>query len=136
MVKGRTVLRGQPEWAELAPHFTLYPSTRQLIVADIERVQTSCGFGVPIYEHVGERDLHFQWAEKQGEAGLVTYQQEHSLRSIDGLPIRAGTREGRQIDDRRNVRQNTCRCRPSVVRFRLESPRNRLEGKRYADRLE
>jgi len=84
--KGRTVLPGQPEWAELAPHFTLYLSTRQLIVADIERVQTSCGFGVPIYEHVGERDLHFKWAEKQGEAGLVTYQQEHSLRSIDGLP--------------------------------------------------
>ena len=83
---GRTVLPGQPEWAELAPHFTLYPSTRQLIVADIERVQTSCGFGVPIYEHVGERDLHFHWAEKQGEAGLVTYQQKHSLRSIDGLP--------------------------------------------------
>ena len=84
--RGRTVLPGQPEWAELAPHFTLYPSTRQLIAADIERVQTSCGFGVPIYEHVGERDLHFKWAEKQGEAGLVTYQQEHSLRSIDGLP--------------------------------------------------
>ena len=57
-----------------------------MIVADIARVQTSCSFGVPIYEHVGERDLHFKWAEKQDEAGLVTYQQEHSLRSIDGLP--------------------------------------------------
>ena len=90
--KGRTVLPGQPEWTELAPHFTLYPSTRQLIVADIERVQTSCGFGVPIYEHAGERDLHFQWAEKQGEAGLVTYQQEHSLRSIDDLLTPLGAR--------------------------------------------
>jgi hypothetical protein len=49
-------------------------------------VQTSCGFGVSINKHAGERDLHFKWAEKQGEAGLVNYQQEHSLRSIDGLP--------------------------------------------------
>jgi hypothetical protein len=39
-----------------------------------------------VCEHVGERDLHFKQAEKQGEAGLVTYQQDHSLRSIDGLP--------------------------------------------------
>ena len=90
--RGRTVLRDQPEWAELAPHFTLYPSTRQLIVADIERVQTSCGFGVPIYEHVRRARPALQMGGKAGEAGLVTYQQEHSLRSIDGLPSALATR--------------------------------------------
>jgi hypothetical protein len=84
--KGHTVLPGEPEWDDLAPHFTLYPSTRQIIVADIHRVQTSCGFGVPVYEYTGERDYHFKWAEARGEAGLQTYQQEHSLSSIDGLP--------------------------------------------------
>jgi hypothetical protein len=88
--KGRTVLPGQPEWEELAPHFTLYPNTRQMIVADIDRVQTSCGFGVPLYEHVGERDHHFKWADKQGVAGLEAYQQKHSLVSIDGLPSALG----------------------------------------------
>ncbi len=90
--KGRTVLPGQPEWEELAPRFTLYPSTRQLIVADIDRVQTSCGFGVPLYEHIGERDFHFKWADKQGETGLEAYQQKHSLLSIDGLPSALGAR--------------------------------------------
>src|SRR5215208_2650858 len=40
---GRAVLPDQPEYKELAPAFTLYPSTRQIIVADITRVQTSCG---------------------------------------------------------------------------------------------
>lgn len=91
--RGRTVLAGQPEWDELAPHFTLYPSTRQIIVADITRVQTSCGFGVPLYEHVGEREYHFKWAEKQGEAGLKIYQQKNNLHSIDGLPTPLGMQE-------------------------------------------
>ena len=84
--KGYTVLPGQPEWEELSAHFAIYPSTRQLIVADITRVQTSCGFGVPLYEYCGEREQHFKWADQKGEAGLEAYQQEKNLCSIDGLP--------------------------------------------------
>lgn len=84
--RGYTVLPGHPEWSELASLFTLYPSTRQIIVADITRVSTSCGYGVPKYEYVGERDEHFKWAEREGQAGLETYKQEHSMISMDGLP--------------------------------------------------
>ena len=84
--KGHTVLPGQPEWEELSPHFTLYPSTRQLIVADIIRVQTSCGFGVPLYDYQGERDQHFKWAAKLGQEGLEAYQAEKNMISLDGLP--------------------------------------------------
>ncbi len=88
--KGYTVLPGQLEWQELAAHFTIYPSTRQIIAADITRVQTSCGFGVPLYEYAGEREHHFKWAEAKGQAGLDAYQQEHSRRSIDGLASALG----------------------------------------------
>jgi hypothetical protein len=88
--EGHAALPGQPEWDDLAPHFTVYPSTRQIIVAEIARVQTSCGFGVPLYEHIGERNYHFEWAEKQGEAGLAAYQQKSNLHSIDGLPSAFG----------------------------------------------
>jgi hypothetical protein len=84
--KGYTVLPNQPQWDELAAQFTIIPSTRQIIVADINRVQTSCGFGVPLYEYQGERDQHFKWAEKIGPAGLDAYKQEHSMISLDGLP--------------------------------------------------
>src|SRR5512133_3037911 len=49
---------------------TVLPSTRQLIIADITRVQTSCGFGVPRYDYQGERDHHYKWAEKLGPDGL------------------------------------------------------------------
>lgn len=84
--KGFTVLPDTPDWDTYAPHFTIYPSTRQIIVADINLVQTSCGFGVPLYEYVGERDIHFDWAEKKGAQGLEAYQQEKNLVSLDGLP--------------------------------------------------
>jgi hypothetical protein len=82
---GRTVLPGAAGWDELAPLFTIYPSTRQLIVADITRVQTSCGFGVPEYTYTGERDFHFQWADKNTPAQLADYQQKNNKHSIDGL---------------------------------------------------
>ena len=84
--KGFAVLPGTADWETYAPHFTIYPSTRQLIIADIDLVQTSCGFGVPLYEYSGERDIHFEWAEKKGADGLHEYVQQNNLKSLDGLP--------------------------------------------------
>jgi len=91
--KGHAVLPDQPEWAALVQSFTRYPGTRQIIVADVERVQTSCGFGVPLYEYAGERDHLLKWAEKKGEAGLQEYQQTQNRYSIDGLPTPLAGRE-------------------------------------------
>ncbi len=84
--KGFAILPETAAWEEYAPHFNIYPSTRQIILADIDLVQTSCGYGVPLYEHVGERKHLFDWAEKKGEKGLEAYIQEKNLVSIDGLP--------------------------------------------------
>ncbi|GEP94968.1 pyridoxamine 5'-phosphate oxidase family protein [Chitinophaga cymbidii] len=84
--KGHTVLPGTEEWEVLSKDFTLMPSTRQIIVADIHKVQTSCGFGVPLYEYTGERDHVQKWAEKKGPGGLETYKAEKNQFSIDGLP--------------------------------------------------
>jgi len=88
--KGFTVLPNSEQWKQYSPHFKIYPSTRQLIIADIELVQTSCGFGVPLYTYNGERDLHFEWAEKKGAAGLYEYVQQKNLTSLDGLPTNIG----------------------------------------------
>jgi len=84
--KGGTVLPGTSEWEEYADHFTIYPSTRQIIVADIDLIQTSCGFGVPMFEYNAERKMHFEWAEKKGEEGLRKYMMEKNITSLDGLP--------------------------------------------------
>ncbi|MFN0037806.1 MAG: pyridoxamine 5'-phosphate oxidase family protein [Saprospiraceae bacterium] len=84
--KGHTVLPDSEAWERYAPHFDLYSNTRQIIVADIDLVGTSCGYGVPLYEYSGERQIMFDWAEKKGEAGLSAYIQEKNLKSLDGLP--------------------------------------------------
>lgn len=89
--KGFAVLPDTALWDTYAPQFTLYPSTRQIIIADIDLVQTSCGFGVPLYQYVGERDIHFEWAKKKGTDGLFDYVQEKNVTSLDGLPTDLGS---------------------------------------------
>lgn len=88
--RGEVVLPGSEQWTEMSSLFSDYPGARQIIVAEINRVQTSCGFGVPTYEYVGQRDTLIRWADAKGEAGLETYRREHNGRSIDGLPVLLG----------------------------------------------
>ncbi len=83
--KGYSVTREDAEWGEFSAHFNIYPSTRQIIVADIFMIQNSCGYGIPFYEYQGERHIHFDWAEKKGEQGLEDYKQEKNRVSLDGL---------------------------------------------------
>lgn len=84
--KGYTVLPDDPEWPELSSHFTMMMSTRQIIVADIDLVQTSCGYGVPYYSYEGERDQAYKWAEAKGLDGLEAYKAEKNRISLDGMP--------------------------------------------------
>ena len=84
--RGRVVRRHAAEWADLRPRFADLPGERQIIVLDIESVQTSCGYAVPRFDYVGERDTLARWAEKKGPAGLVEYWREKNQTSIDGLP--------------------------------------------------
>ena len=84
--KGSTVLPGDADWSELADHFELQLATRQIIIADIHKVQTSCGFSVPLYEYLGERDHAGKWALNKGAEGLEAYKAEKNRISLDGLP--------------------------------------------------
>jgi hypothetical protein len=84
--RGRSVRPGDGDWDALAPHFPVRPGVRQIIVAELTRVQTSCGEAVPFYSYAGERDQLIAWATKKGPAGLEAYQREKNARSIDGLP--------------------------------------------------
>ena len=83
--KGRTVLPDDPRWQEYEGQFPDLVGVRQVIEIDVDSVQTSCGFSVPLYEFRGQRDLLLQWSEKKGPEGLTRYQQEKNARSIDGL---------------------------------------------------
>lgn len=83
---GRVVLPDMTEWDTLRGHFIEHPGTRQIIVADIHRVSTSCGFAVPRMDFVEQRDTLIRWAEKKGKDDLAQYRAEKNASSIDGLP--------------------------------------------------
>jgi hypothetical protein len=84
--RGYAVQRHQAQWDSLFTHFDVIAGMRQIIVLEIESVQTSCGFGVPLYDYQGKRELLIDFAENQGEAGIEAYQQQKNQTSIDGLP--------------------------------------------------
>ncbi len=85
--RGRVVFPRSPDWSTLRPHFgPPLPGERQLIVAEIERVQTSCGFAVPFFEHTGPRHVLTDYWTKKDPAALGRYWAEKNTRSIDGLP--------------------------------------------------
>lgn len=87
--RGRVLQRGGDDYARLlASEFGGIdpPGARQMVMLDIDLVQTSCGYGVPQFDYVGERPSLVNWAEQKGEEGLVAYRREKNTVSIDGLP--------------------------------------------------
>jgi hypothetical protein len=87
--RGTVVARGSEEYRQtLAGLFggTEPKGARQIMRLDVELVKTSCGYGVPFFDYVGERDQIDRWCDAKGEAGLVAYRQEKNLVSMDGLP--------------------------------------------------
>ncbi|MCU0525260.1 MAG: pyridoxamine 5'-phosphate oxidase family protein [Elainella sp. Prado103] len=88
--QGQVVLPDSGEWLVLSALFPAIPGARQIVVAEIDRVQTSCGTGVPFFEHTSDRDSLIDWAIKKGEVGLQNYWYEKNRVSIDGLPTPLG----------------------------------------------
>ena len=84
--RGRVVRPPSAEWENLSPLFPALPGARQVVVADVTRVQTSCGFGVPRMTFVDDRDALVRWAEGKGDEGLRHYREQKNRTSIDGLP--------------------------------------------------
>ncbi len=86
--RSRILLRGGAEYARLlAESFggAEPPGARQIVVLDVEIVQTSCGYGVPAYAYKGERPSLINWAKQKGEAGLAAYRKAKNMVSIDGF---------------------------------------------------
>ena len=88
--RGTTVLPSDAAWGELSAHFPALPGTRQIIVAEITRVQTSCGYGVPEMELVRQRPTLIKYAERHGEQALAEARRTRNAQSIDGLPTPLG----------------------------------------------
>ncbi|KAJ6264943.1 Pyridoxamine 5'-phosphate oxidase [Drechslerella dactyloides] len=109
--RGRVVEKGTAEYQSLLPHLGAskssssetiaddstkskagdsgMPTARAIIFCDIFKVQTSCGFGVPLFlnGHWEDRPTLNGWGAKKLEGTkLADYQVENNVRSLDGLP--------------------------------------------------
>jgi Pyridoxamine 5'-phosphate oxidase len=84
--KGETVHQSAERWNELSKLFADYAGMRQFIVLHVESLQTSCGFGIPLYEYKEDRTKLIEWAKNKGEDGINQYWREKNQTSIDGLP--------------------------------------------------
>jgi hypothetical protein len=83
---GRVAVPGEPDFDDVVARHPDHPSTRAVVIVDVTRVSDSCGYGVPVMEVVGERDLLRLGAEKRGPDGLAAYRATNNAQSIDGLP--------------------------------------------------
>ena len=84
--EARTFHKRDSFWKEHIGKFPEIAGGRQLIQMKIKLVQNSCGFGVPLMDYKGERNMLNIWAENKGEEGLIEYMSLKNVKSLDGLP--------------------------------------------------
>jgi len=94
--RGRPVWPGDERFAALLREggfhgLTDVPEARRAVVeVEVERISRSCGYGVPLMQHVGERD-HFDLAKRkklrtQGREAMLRRDAQRNAESLDGLP--------------------------------------------------
>lgn len=83
---GRVLVPGDAEFEALAGGFPEYPGVRAVIDIAVHRVADSCGFSVPRFDFVDDREKFLEWSEAKGEDGLTEYRRKNNALSLDGLP--------------------------------------------------
>jgi hypothetical protein len=84
---GRAVVPETPEWDELRPQFPAdAPGARAIVQISLTRISDSCGFAVPRFDYVEERDVLTRWAQSKTDAELADYRAQKNTESLDGLP--------------------------------------------------
>ena len=82
----KCIQRGDEQWDQYIDLFQHKAGARQIFEVSLEMVQTSCGFGVPLYAFQGPRGMMDKWAKDKGEEGIKEYWKEKNMISIDGKP--------------------------------------------------
>ncbi|QDV09465.1 Pyridoxamine 5'-phosphate oxidase [Planctomycetes bacterium Poly30] len=84
--RGEVVLTDDERFADLQAKLPALAGVRSILLIQVERTSTSCGYGVPFMEYVKDRTTLVDWAEAKGESGVREYRKEKNTLSIDGLP--------------------------------------------------
>ncbi|OEK04206.1 pyridoxamine 5'-phosphate oxidase family protein [Roseivirga misakiensis] len=82
----RTIHKQDGEWQDYIETFGDNAGARNIFVVDVESVQTSCGFAVPLMDYKEDRQILADWANKKTEDELSDYWKQKNVNSIDGFP--------------------------------------------------
>jgi hypothetical protein len=77
---------GDADFDTLRSGFADLPGVRSVITVELDRIATSCGYGVPLMAYESDRRALPAWAEKKGPVEIESYWAERNAASIDGLP--------------------------------------------------
>jgi hypothetical protein len=83
---GHVIFPDSPDFPELLSQFPELPGVRSIIRVSVQRVSTTCGFGVPRMQFQEGRETLREWADKKGPEAIQDYIQQKNAHSIDGLP--------------------------------------------------
>ncbi|MEL6619817.1 MAG: pyridoxamine 5'-phosphate oxidase family protein [Pseudomonadota bacterium] len=73
-------------FADLNALFPPSDGARQIYDVAVELVQSSCGYAVPFFDYVGERDVLQHWTDDKGPQGVADYWRDRNQTTIDGAP--------------------------------------------------
>jgi Pyridoxamine 5'-phosphate oxidase len=84
---------GEQGFAELTRHFpgAEGAGVRSIVIAAVDRVADSCGYGVPLMTFDRHRPTMDEWSARKGLARIHDYQAKRNAKSIDGLEGLTGT---------------------------------------------
>ncbi len=83
--KAQVIIPQEAEFNSLMSNFPPRLGARAIIKLHIEKIRSSCGFGVPLMTYESERPDLDRWSLKKGPQGLEEYRKNKNAQSIDGL---------------------------------------------------
>lgn len=82
-----TIHEQDEKWNEYIGLFKEIRGARNIYVVNIDSLQTSCGFAVPLMDYKEDRQILGEWAEtKEKTTGMKDYWEKKNVQSIDGFP--------------------------------------------------
>ncbi len=87
--QGRVIHRDSSEYSDrIRDHYDSEAplGARQMIHLDFDLVQTSCGYGVPLFDYREDRPQMDAWARAKGTDGIEAYWKKENELSLDGFP--------------------------------------------------
>jgi hypothetical protein len=84
--RGRAIHPRDEKWNKYLTLFPAEPGVRQILEIEVEAAMTSCGYAVPRFDGLEERDTLRKYWQTRGDDAVGKYHEQHNLESIDGLP--------------------------------------------------